>query len=79
MNRDVPLPTDSTDLPVRPGDRVRLGRGYQEWTVRAVLDGDELLIEADAGRQSIAGSPFQQPQTRRVAAARVTLLHGGER
>lgn len=66
-----------SDPRVRTGDRVQIGRGYQVWTVRAV-HGDELTVEADSGRQSIAGSPFQRPRTRRVSAARVRRLAGGE-
>lgn len=63
----------TTDLPTRhfkPGDVVRIGNGYQAWTVKQVTD-EGLVAQASNTKQSIAG---KKEQVRTLDPNRAELL-----
>lgn len=52
------------------GDIVRIGQGYQRWTITQ-RTGDTLVLQSDPSRSAIAGS---SARTKEVDVGRVTLL-----
>lgn len=52
------------------GDIVRIGNGYQRWSV-ARREGDQLILTSDPSRSETAGSPSRTKQT---TTDRVTIL-----